>query len=189
MGTGELRAFFGKKKHELNVSTHQICILLLFNDHDSLTFLQIQSATGIPPVDLKRALWSLIINKTTILNKEPRVKKWSDDDIYSFNEKFKSNLVRIKVQPVTQADNPQEVNETQEKIDEDRKHMIDAAVVRIMKSRKSMQHAQLVAEVTKQLSARFRPNPVVIKKRIESLIEREYLERMEGDRKSYNYLA
>lgn len=58
-----------------------------------------------------------------------------------------------------------------------------------MKARKTMQHAQLIAEVTKQLASRFRPNPVVIKKRIESLIEREYLERTEGDRKSYNYLA
>eukprot|EP01127_Copromyxa_protea_P005350 TRINITY_DN15293_c0_g1_i1.p1 TRINITY_DN15293_c0_g1~~TRINITY_DN15293_c0_g1_i1.p1 ORF type:complete len:736 (-),score=141.66 TRINITY_DN15293_c0_g1_i1:66-2273(-) len=189
MGTGELRAFFGKKRHELNVSTFQICILLLFNDHDSLTFAQIQSATGISSVDLYRSLWSLIVNKTRILNKEPRVKKWSDDDVYSFNDKFKSNLVRIKVLPVTQSESQSEVSETQEKIDEDRKHMIEAAIVRIMKSRKTMQHVQLISEVTKQLASRFRPNPMVIKKRVESLIEREYLERSEEDRKSYNYLA
>lgn len=61
--------------------------------------------------------------------------------------------------------------------------------MRVMKSRKSMQHAQLVAEVTKQLSSRFRPDPMVIKKRIESLIEREYLERSSADRKVYQYLA
>lgn len=52
-----------------------------------------------------------------------------------------------------------------------------------------MQHAQLVAEVSRQLSSRFRPNPVMIKKRVESLIEREYLERSANDRKVYNYLA
>jgi cullin 3 len=39
------------------------------------------------------------------------------------------------------------------------------------------------------LSARFVPNPIIIKKRIESLIEREYLERSKNDRKVYNYLA
>jgi cullin 3 len=33
------------------------------------------------------------------------------------------------------------------------------------------------------------PNPMVVKKRIESLIEREYLERSKKDRKLYNYLA
>lgn len=33
------------------------------------------------------------------------------------------------------------------------------------------------------------PNPMVVKKRIESLIEREYLERSKKDRKIYHYLA
>ena len=58
-----------------------------------------------------------------------------------------------------------------------------------MKARKSCTHTQLIEEVTKQLSSRFRPNPLIIKKRIESLIEREYLERSQSDRKSYTYLA
>lgn len=58
-----------------------------------------------------------------------------------------------------------------------------------MKARKTMEHNNLIAEVTKQLSARFVPNPIIIKKRIESLIEREYLERSKNDRKVYNYLA
>jgi len=58
-----------------------------------------------------------------------------------------------------------------------------------MKARKSMEHSNLIAEVTKQLTARFVPNPLLIKKRIESLIEREYLERSKADRKVYQYLA
>jgi hypothetical protein len=40
-------------------------------------------------------------------------------------------------------------------------------------------------QVTRQLSPRFVPNPAVIKKRIESLIEREFLERDPNDRKVY----
>ena len=58
-----------------------------------------------------------------------------------------------------------------------------------MKSRKTMEHSNLISEVTKQLASRFMPNPLLIKKRIESLIEREYLERSKNDRKVYNYLA
>jgi len=58
-----------------------------------------------------------------------------------------------------------------------------------MKSRKTMEHSLLIAEVTKQLSSRFVPNPIIIKKRVESLIEREYLERSKTDRKVYHYLA
>ncbi|KAG8728982.1 Cullin-3, partial [Ceratobasidium sp. 428] len=56
-----------------------------------------------------------------------------------------------------------------------------------MKDRKRMLHNDLVTEVTKQLSTRFHPVPAAIKKRIEALIEKEYLERGE-DKKSYNYL-
>lgn len=51
-----------------------------------------------------------------------------------------------------------------------------------------MKHNDLILEVTKQLASRFSPDPLAIKKRIEALIEREYLERCE-DRKSYNYLV
>jgi cullin 3 len=61
--------------------------------------------------------------------------------------------------------------------------------VRIMKSRKTLSHNELVSETIKLLQQRFMASPVVIKKRIESLIEREYLERGRDDRKLYNYLA
>ncbi len=74
-------------------------------------------------------------------------------------------------------------------VEEDRKPQIEAAVVRIMKARRVLDHNSIVAEVTRQLSARFLPNPTVIKKRIESLIEREFLERDPNDRKLYRYLA
>ena len=74
-------------------------------------------------------------------------------------------------------------------VEEDRKPQIEVAVVRIMKARRVLDHNSIVAEVTRQLSARFVPNPTVIKKRIESLIEREFLERDASDRRLYRYLA
>lgn len=52
---------------------------------------------------------------------------------------------------------------------------IEAAIVRIMKSRKEMEHSNLISETTTILASRFMPHPVAIKKRIESLIEREYV--------------
>jgi len=54
---------------------------------------------------------------------------------------------------------------------------VEAAIVRIMKSRRSLDHNALIAEVAKQLNDKFTADPAFIKKRIESLIEREYLER------------
>ena len=55
----DIRAAFGDKRHELNVSTHQMVILLLFNSADRLSYADILHATAIPPADLKRSLQSL----------------------------------------------------------------------------------------------------------------------------------
>lgn len=64
---------------------------------------------------------------------------------------------------------------------------MDAAIVRIMKTRKELSHQQLVAELLAQL--RFPVKPADIKKRIESLLEREFLERDSDDPNIYRYLA
>ena len=48
---------------------------------------------------------------------------------------------------------------------------VQACIVRIMKDRKRCGHNDLINEVTRQLSSRFHPNPLDIKKRIENLIE------------------
>ena len=74
-------------------------------------------------------------------------------------------------------------------LEEERRHLVEAATVRIMKARKQLHHNDLIAEVTKQLQVRFVPTPQFIKKRIEGLIEREYLERNEDDHRLYMYVA
>jgi len=79
-------------------------------------------------------------------------------------------------------------SELQRKLDEDRSVAIEAAIVRIMKIRKQLGHQQLISEVLTQLSF-FKPNSRVIKKRIEALIDREYLERDPNNETFYKYLA
>lgn len=60
--------------------------------------------------------------------------------------------------------------------------------MRIMKSRRKFEHTSLVQEVIQNLHM-FKPSPLVIKQKIEQLIDREYLERDPDDRSVYRYLA
>uniref|UniRef100_A0A8C5FRR7 Cullin family profile domain-containing protein n=1 Tax=Gadus morhua TaxID=8049 RepID=A0A8C5FRR7_GADMO len=181
------------RKHILQVSTFQMTILMLFNNRDKSTFEEIQQETDIPERELVRALQSLACGKPTqrVLTKEPKSKEIENGHAFTVNDQFTSKLHRVKIQTVAakQGESDPERKETRQKVDDDRKHEIEAAIVRIMKSRKKMQHNVLVAEVTQQLRSRFLPSPVVIKKRIEGLIEREYLARTPEDRKVYTYVA
>jgi cullin 3 len=192
MGTADLKATFGKsRKHELNVSTYQMCILMLFNSADCLSYKEIEQTTDILAADLKRCLQSLACVKgKNVLRKEPMGKDIGEEDTFQFNDSFTSKFYKVKIGTVAaQKETEPEKQETRQKVEEDRKPQIEAAIVRIMKARRVLDHNNIVAEVTKQLQARFLPNPAVIKKRIESLIEREFLERDKNDRKLYRYLA
>ncbi|VDK55021.1 unnamed protein product [Cylicostephanus goldi] len=111
-------------------------------------------------------------------------------DEFSVNDNFQSKLTRIKVQLVTsKGESEPEKKETRSKVEDDRKPEVEAAIVRVMKSRKVLDHNNLITEVTQQLKYRFLPNPILIKKRIESLIERDYLARDAHDLKLYHYVA
>lgn len=76
-----------------------------------------------------------------------------------------------------------------QKVEEDRKHIIEAAIVRIMKARRMLDYNSIITEVTRHMHGRFVPLAVDIKKRIESLIEREFLERDTTDRTTYRYIS
>lgn len=193
MASGEVRGLFGglTRQVDVAVSGYGVCILMLFNEVDSLTHDEILDKTGIPAPELVRNLQSLAMGKHRVLTKEPKVREVKGSDVFSFNDDFSSKHRRVKIQMVSaQRENEEEKCETRTRIDDDRKPLIEAAIVRIMKARKVLEHQQLIAEVSQMLVGRFLPVPSEIKKRIESLVEREFLERGEADKRStYTYVS
>jgi hypothetical protein len=203
---------------ELVVNMCQSLVLLCFNVVDGdmgLTLDDIMKKTGIDDrPELERVLQSLSMGRdgTRVLRKVDydsptqhlSPSKTSDSnndgakkqrvrrnvgpyDRFLFNSSFTSNQRRIRITNITMKETTEERTRTHEAVSKDRLYFIDAAVVRIMKARKAIDHRDLIGEVMAQL--KFPATAADIKKRVESLIEREYMERVEGDRSKYKYLA
>lgn len=146
MGTADIRATFQKadgktERHELNVSTYGMVILLLFNDvndGDSLTYEEIQTRTRIPDHDLIRNLQSLAVApKTRVLKKDPMSKDVKPTDRFIFNNDFHSPFMKVRIGVVSgganKVENQDQRKETEKKMNEERGGSIEAAIVRIMK--------------------------------------------------------
>ncbi|XP_038708863.1 cullin-1 isoform X2 [Tripterygium wilfordii] len=185
LGTCHINGKFEQKTIELIVSTYQAAALLLFNTSDRLSYTEIMTQLNLTNEDVVRLLHSLSCAKYKILLKEPNTKNISQSDYFVFNHKFTDRMRRIKI-PLPPVDERKKVVED---VDKDRRYAIDAALVRIMKSRKVLGYQQLVSECVEQLSRMFKPDIKAIKKRMEDLITRDYLERDKENSNLFKYLA
>lgn len=187
LATCLLKAKFDSGTKELSVSLFQAAVLMLFNDSNSLSYKEIAAALQLEEKELKRTLQSLACGRDRVLTKEPKGKEVEEDDMFAFNSAYSSRLYRVKINSVQLKETKEENKKTNEAVIQDRQHQIDAAVVRIMKTRKTLSHKLLVNELMTQLKFPVQSND--LKKRIESLIDREYMERDPNDAAIYLYLA
>ncbi|XP_051716368.1 cullin-4B isoform X1 [Ctenopharyngodon idella] len=187
LGHCVLKAEFKEGKKELQVSLFQTLVLLMFNEGEEFSLEDIKLATGIEDSELRRTLQSLACGKARVLTKIPKSKDVEDGDKFSCNDDFKHKLFRIKINQIQMKETVEEQASTTERVFQDRQYQIDAAIVRIMKMRKTLSHNLLVSEVYNQL--KFPVKPADLKKRIESLIDRDYMERDKENPNQYNYVA
>jgi len=184
-------ATFGARKYTLNMATLQGIIVLLFDAEElsrrgrtsgELSFEDILSLSGIKNAEtLRIVLDSLykVDSKQRFLLRSP-----SGEDAYQVNQKYSSALVKVKAASFSL----ERQSKITQDVSEDRSLLVEAAIVRTMKARRTMKHSDLLTEVLRQLD-RFKPDIKMVKDRIEHLIQRDYLERDEADAAIFNYLA
>lgn len=204
----------GDKKIELHVSTYQLCILILFNNADEVTYGQVLANIQLKKPEkqaenassagatssgskntadgedlIKASLVSLMSKRYPLLTKEPKGREFKETDKFKLNFKYVSPKRRLNIPTPTAKISEEEKEAAHETVVEDRRHAIEAAIVRVMKRHKTLEHQQLIMEVSKLCNPVFQPEPRAIKNRIEELISREYLAREEGSNSKYKYLA
>lgn len=184
---GELKTSYcknSKTPYTFQVSAYQMAILMLFNDKDKYTYEEIVSATQLNSEALDPSL-SIILKAKVLLASPADGDKVGAGKTFSLNYDFRNKKIRINLNVGVKSEQRQEEAETNKTIEEDRKLLLQSAIVRIMKARKRMKHAQLVSETITQIKGRFLPKVADIKKCIEILLDKEYLERLDDDELGY----
>jgi cullin 3 len=215
-GSVDVKVRFDKGVKEINLSTHGYIVLNAFAevakteslsydvsfvlldsneivqnaDHAACPIQHLAEATGLSEANLKRTLQSLACAKYKILKKEPFLRNILPTDKFMFNHAFTAPQVRLKIQTIaSRVETVEEAKETDSRVEMERAQVIEAAIVRTMKSRKQSSTNDLMNEVTAQLTRRFTPKVMAIKLALEKLIEKDYLERDVSDKKMLRYLV
>jgi len=207
-----------KRKIELTVSCIQACILLLFNESTSYKFKEIREALGTTEEMLKFSITPLVFSKMRILanrgadgkgkGKPQKEEEGDDGDGGEGGEAGKISSASLQPDDVIQliplrtggklkiAYPPGHAGMLASERDgmvkknlEERIIKIELALVRIMKARGTLKQQELIAESTKQLVKFFKPDPRLMKKRIENLMERGFMRRDEEDQTLIHYQA
>jgi cullin 3 len=128
--------------------------------------------------------------KCKLLTKNPSAHSFEPTDVLSVNADYKSSLFRNKIPVmVSKEKKDKEGAKVQEKVEDFRRYEIEAAIIKVMKARRTIDNQTLQQETVKLLITKFNPDAAQIKVRIEQLIVRGFIERDESDKRIFKYIA
>jgi cullin 1 len=146
LSKNEIKTNYLNQKYTFITSTYQMAILTQFNGAESMTYDELSAATQLDES----------ITKAKVLLEE--------NSAYTLNKGFKSKKLRVNLNMPIKSEQKAESKEVLANVEDDRKLVIQATIVRIMKARKQLKHQNLMQEVVSQVSTRFQPKIPVIKK-------------------------
>lgn len=157
---------------------------------------------------LRFAIQPLVYFKYKVLQKQndpdPKKESIKKTDVFILREKIPAKKLPRKIQfpPGSAKQTQKEANQVfalialilmfcqdHELVMKQREFEIEAAMVRVMKARNRLDWNQLQVEVINILKNRFAPDAKMLKKRLESLIDRKFFERDENDPKILIYIS
>ncbi|KAK5087388.1 ubiquitin ligase (cullin) of SCF [Exophiala xenobiotica] len=184
---GEIRANYVKQQkvpYTFQVSTYQMAVLLLFNEQETLDYAEVKEYTQLNDDILEHSVFGVLM-KARVLMATPDDGKPVAGTKYTLNTNFKNKKIKVNLNINVKSEQKTEADETHKTVEEDRKLLLQAVIVRIMKGRKKLRHVQLVEEVINQVKNRFPPKVSDIKKNIDALMEKDYIERLDNDELAY----
>ncbi|KAL4073148.1 Cullin [Scleroderma yunnanense] len=178
--TNELRTHYLNQNYTLTTSSYQMAVLLQYNKYDTISLDELFAATAINKEILTQLLVHLVEMKILID---------SGNNNYRLNLKFNSKKAHVRLHPPKKAEVKVESSEVLNTVVVNRRCAIQATVVRIIKVRREMTIQALVEQVITQISPTFPVRVIDIQKAIDSLIRREYIEKVQGKRHTLAYVV
>eukprot|EP00438_Fugacium_kawagutii_P001702 Skav220823 [mRNA] locus=scaffold477:18323:20567:+ [translate_table: standard] len=132
---------------------------------NDVTLREIVEATKLPEEECKRQVMSLTVSRHKVLSHDQSGKDLPLDAKLQVNNSFSSEKIKVQVSLIKKEEKAAETT-TLAEAPVERKHVIDAAIVRIMKSRNRLEHNALLEEVFRQCTL-FKPQPTQIKSQID----------------------
>ena len=126
-----------------------MCLLMLFNKKNQHTFEEMQLLTRIHSDNLKEQIQPLVDMK--IILKEPSTKEISNSDYFLINNDFQDKNYKLKIPTKKRKLQHQKQREQiKESAILERRFVIEAAIMKVMKAKKKLGHNELLTEVVKE---------------------------------------
>jgi len=113
----------------------------------------------------------------------------SKDDKFFLKTEISSTLLRIQYAAESAKRQKSNQNTIDKYVRKKREFMLDAAMVRVMKARNAIKWTQFQTEVLKLVQKEWTPSAKEMKKRLGSLMERDFIKRSEDDENLLQYIA
>jgi len=197
-----------KTKYQVAVTAFQMVILLYASKHSSVTLREFSNETQIPNKLLCQQLSPVVRSHLFTCSEGTDISTWNDETVFSLNPKFAFKRMKLSLMSATGSSSSSSHSEggakksagegaqvadmdhgDMEDIARDRAIKLEAAIVRIMKSRRMLGYNALVKEVIEQVQRWFTPQISMIKRAIESLLDQEFIRRSSGDSRTFEYIA
>lgn len=201
LGQATMKIAFTKGEKEVTATIYQAALLTIVDDAmgRGLSLSQISEQMNLDSKAVKVHVASILVTKNmNLLQKvdaegnpvSGTAKGVADSDLIALKADFSSTKRKFKL-PTHSGGGTGSSKDTEPDPDMEarRRIQIEACIVRIMKSRRTLSYGELQDLCIEQLAKYFVPQPKMIKSRVEDLIPRGYLKRDDDDPMRFDYLA
>lgn len=171
-----------------SISLLQCMILFILNHSADFTYGQLKSA--FPPLTAHISSHLIPLCKggpRQILLKKPDTQSFKDSDVFTLNTEFVSKKKKITFNTMIKRESKEDIQQTREKVLEERLYSIESMIVRILKETKSIKHQELANRVVQGLKLPLTSKDIA--KCVDGLISRDYMRRDDDDMQLYHYIA